>query len=184
MGLNGGSAYDRYARFLVTELKPHIDGRFRTMSDAAHTGVLGSSLGGLCSLALAWDHPGVFGLAGSLSGAFQVERRQFLEAVLKPHSGGPKPLKLYLDSGAKSGASGDDGRANTEAVVAELRRIGWKEDAHLRHFLDEHPLTAEQLAPLKLSEGKFKEAQTSQHNELYWRLRVWRALEFLFPAPR
>lgn len=176
------SAYERYARFLVTELKPAIDQRFRTLADPAHTGVLGSSMGGVGSLALAWDHPEVFGLAGSMSGAFQIEKRLLLESVLKPHTGGPKALKLYFDCGAKSFNDGDDGRANTEAVVAEFRRIGWQDGMNLRYFLDEHPLTPDQLEPLKLAEHKFKEAQTSQHNELYWRLRVWRPLEFLFPA--
>jgi len=28
---------------------------------------------------------------------------------------------------------------------------------------------------------KWGEALTSQHNELYWRRRAWRALTFLFP---
>lgn len=175
------SAFERYTKFLITELKPSIDRRFRTLAGPTHTGALGSSMGGICSLALAWDHPEVFGLAASLSGAFQVEQEAFLEQVLKSRAAPLKPVKLYLDSGATSFNGGDDGRANTEAVVAELRRIGWRDDKNLRHFVDEPPLTPEQLAPLKLAENKFKEAQFSQHNELYWRLRVWRALEFLFP---
>lgn len=174
------SAYERYARFLVGELKPAIDRRLRTRAEPAHTGVLGSSMGGICSVALAWDHPEIFGLAASLSGAFQVERRLFLAQVLRTHAGGPKPIRLYFDCGAKS-PGGDDGRANTEAVVAELRRIGWRDGADLRLFVDEQPLSAAQLAPLGLPANKVREAQVSQHNELYWRLRVWRALEFLFP---
>ncbi len=176
------SAYDRYAQFLTTELKPAIDRRFRTLTDPAHTGVLGSSMGGICSFALAWDHPEVFGLAASMSGAYQIEQRCFLETVLKPHAGRPKPVRLYFDCGIQSGTSGDDGRANTERVVFELRRVGWQADVNLRYFLDEHPLTPVQLEPLKLADDKFKEAQINQHNELYWRLRVWRPLEFLFPA--
>jgi hypothetical protein len=32
-----------------------------------------------------------------------------------------------------------------------------------------------------LRRDKWKEAQTSQHNEFYWRLRSRRALTFLFP---
>ena len=176
------SAYERFARFLATELKPAIDRRFRTLADPAHTGVLGSSLGGVVSLALAWDHADVFGLAASMSGAYQIERREFLEKVLQPYSGGPKAVKLYFDCGVKSGTNGDDGRANTEAVVAELRRIGWRDGVNLRYFLDEPPLTPSQLAPLNLPADKLQEAQISQHNELYWRRRVQRPLEFLFPA--
>jgi hypothetical protein len=37
------------------------------------------------------------------------------------------------------------------------------------------------LAHTDLRPDKWKEAQRSQHNEFYWRLRVWRALTFLFP---
>lgn len=176
------SAYERYAKFLVTELKPSIDRRFRTQAGPAHNGVLGSSLGGLCSLVLAWDHPGVFGRAACMSGAFQVEKGAFLNEVLQPYTGSPKAVKLYIDCGATSLNGGDDGRANTAAVVKELQRIGWQEGVNLQSYLDATPLTPRQLNPLNLSANKFEEAQVSQHNELYWRLRVWRALEFLFPS--
>ena len=40
---------------------------------------------------------------------------------------------------------------------------------------------AYELERLGLSRDKWKEAQTSQHNEFYWRIRAWRALTFLFP---
>ena len=62
----------------------------------------------------------------------------------------------------------------------QLQRLGWKPGADLLHHVDQ-PLTAEQLKPFDLPEDKFKEAQRSQHNELYWRLRAWRALTFMFP---
>jgi predicted alpha/beta superfamily hydrolase len=172
-----------YQRFLVEELKPWVDQLYRTLPDPANTGVLGASLGGICSLALAWERPDVFGGAASLSGSFQVEERWFLEGTLRAHRGPKKDLRIYLDSGTTSGG-GDDGAANTAAVANELRRIGWKDGEDLRYYLDAEPLTPEQLEPLNLDPGKFEEAQRSQHNELYWRLRVWRALEFLFPVNR
>ena len=175
------SAFERYARFLTRELKPAIDQRFRTLADPAHTGVLGSSLGGVCSLALAWDHPEVFGLAASLSGAFQIEKRAVLEELRRCPGRSPTAVRFYLDCGAVSDG-GDDGRANTEAVVAELRRMGWKDGVDLRSYLDARPLSAEQLERLGVSPAKRAEARASQHNELYWRLRVDRPLEFLFPA--
>ncbi|MCC6283349.1 MAG: hypothetical protein IT262_22280, partial [Saprospiraceae bacterium] len=39
-----------YAEFMVETLKPHIDKHFRTLPDRAHTGVGGSSMGGLISI--------------------------------------------------------------------------------------------------------------------------------------
>jgi enterochelin esterase-like enzyme len=53
----GGNA-DLYARMLVEELKPFIDRTYRTKPDAAHTGLGGSSLGGLVSLYLGLTVPG------------------------------------------------------------------------------------------------------------------------------
>ncbi len=174
-------AYERYSRFLIDELKPRIDRNYRTLTNAANTGLIGSSMGGICSVTLAWEHPNVFGLAASLSGAFQVEKEFFLHTVLGSYRGKPKPVRIYLDSGTCDYTGGDDGLKQTEAVVRELERIGWKRGVDLMHFVDKL-LTASELAPVHLAENKFKEAQRSQHNELYWRLRAWRALTFLFPA--
>ena len=63
------TAFENYTAFLLTELKPQIDREYRTLPDPAHTAAMGSSMGGLCSTVLAWEHPEVFGGAASLSGA-------------------------------------------------------------------------------------------------------------------
>jgi predicted alpha/beta superfamily hydrolase len=173
--------FEKYARFLIEELKPKIDREYRTLADPAHTGVMGSSMGGICSLAMAWDRPEVFGKAASLSGAFQVERTNFLANVLRTYRGKPKPFHVYLDSGTCDFSGGDDGRRHTDAVAGGLRRIGWREGKDLVHYVDLKPLTEAELEKTDLRRDKWKEAQTSQHNEFYWRLRVWRALVFLFP---
>jgi predicted alpha/beta superfamily hydrolase len=173
-------AYERYAEFLIRELKPKIDRDYRTLPGPADTGTLGSSMGGICSIALAWEHPQVFGLAASLSGAFQVEKQYFLERVLKSPAAKKKDIRIYLDSGVCDYAGGDDGLKQTEAVRDALEQLGWKHERDLMHFVDQ-PLTPDELRPLNLPGDKFKEAQRSQHNELYWRLRAGRALSFLFP---
>ena len=173
-------AYERYARFLLEELKPRIDRDYRTKTGPGHTGLLGSSMGGICSLALAWEHPEKFGMAASLSGAFQVEKQHFLNSVLGSPKAKKKPIRIYLDSGTSDYTGGDDGRKQSEAVAGELKRLGWTPDEDLLHFVDQ-PLSARELEPFDLPPDKFKEAQRSQHNELYWRLRAWRPLTFLFP---
>lgn len=174
------SKYRQYARFLIEELKPKIDREYRTLKSAKHTGVMGSSMGGVCSLALAWDHPEVFGLAASLSGAFQVEKRAMLR-LLQAYDGRRKAFRVYLDSGVVDYTGDDDGRKNTEAVAAALRKLGWKPGNHLLHYVDQSPKTDTELAELGLRHDKWTEAKRSQHNEFYWRVRSWRALEFLFP---
>ncbi len=174
------TAFEIYEAFLIMELKPQIDREYRTLPDAAHTAVMGSSLGGLCSLALAWDHPEIFGGAASLSGAFQVDRTNFLNGVLKNYRGKTKPFRVYLDSGSVDFTGGDDGHALTRQVAIELRRAGWSKK-NLKLYFDAKPLTLAKLKKSGLRRDKWAEAQISQHNEFYWRLRAWRALTFLFP---
>jgi hypothetical protein len=126
------------------------------------------------------NHPEVFGRAASLSGAFQVEGTNFLNDILRPYQGKPKSIRLYLDSGVVDFTGGDDGQRLTAAVSDEFRRIGWGEE--LAHFVEAKPLTLVELEKTGLRRDKWAEAQTSQHNEFYWRLRAWRALTFLFPG--
>lgn len=178
---NSTAFYEKYKRFLTEELKPKIDREFRTKPKAASTGLLGSSMGGICSLALAWENPEVFGLCASMSGAFQIEKQFFLLNILKPYKGTKKPIRVYLDSGIVDYSGGDDGKSNTDAVAAELLRIGWKEGEDLQHFVESKPLEEKELAGYNLGEGKRKEARTSQHNEFYWKVRAWRPLTFMFP---
>lgn len=174
--------FDAYANFLIKELKPRIDREYRTLKTPAYTGVMGSSMGGISSLSLAWEYPKTFGLAASLSGAFQLERTNFLRQVLRVYEGKRKPIRIYLDSGVIDYTGDDDGRKHTDAVAAELRRIGWEEGRHLMHFTDLNPVTENEMERLGLRRHKWGEAHVSQHNEFYWRLRAWRALTFLFPV--
>ena len=173
--------FEAYANFLIKELKPRIDREYRTLKSAVNTGVMGSSLGGICSLSLAWENPKTFGLAASLSGSFDIEKSNFLRQVLPSHRGKPKPIRIYLDTGTIDYTGDDDGRRHTDAVAAALRSLGWKEGKDLQRFTDLHLLSESELERKGLRHDKWSEAKTSQHNEFYWRLRAWRPLVFLFP---
>jgi len=176
---SANTEFENYTSFLIQELKPKIDSDYRTRPEPEHTGIMGSSLGGICSIVLAWEHPEVFGRAASLSGSFQVEGTNFLNSTLQPYQGKPKPICLYLDSGVADFTGGDDGQRLTASVVEEFRRIGWGRE--LMHYADAKPLNLAELEKTGLRQDKWNEAQTSQHNEFYWRLRAGRALAFLFP---
>ena len=76
----GGKA-DLYGRMLVEELKPFIDSQYRTKHDARHTGLMGSSLGGLASLYLALKYPQVFGRAGVVSPSVWFAGRHIVHYV-------------------------------------------------------------------------------------------------------
>ena len=57
---------DDYLRFLVCELKPFVDSRYRTRPTRESTLLMGSSMGGLISLYAICEYPHVFGGAGCL----------------------------------------------------------------------------------------------------------------------
>ncbi|HNV72976.1 MAG TPA: alpha/beta hydrolase-fold protein, partial [Candidatus Ozemobacteraceae bacterium] len=73
----GGRGAD-YARFVVEEVKPFIDHTYRTLPQPEHTGVAGSSLGGLISLYLGLEYPHVFSRLGVISPALWWGRQWIL----------------------------------------------------------------------------------------------------------
>ena len=66
----GGGKGDLYLDFIISTLKPKIDSTYRTLTDAKHTTIFGSSLGGLLSFYAAIKHPEIFGNTGVFSPSF------------------------------------------------------------------------------------------------------------------
>src|SRR3972149_276337 len=63
-----GAKAAAYARFLLDEVRPYINRRYRTLAGAS--AIMGLSLGGLSAFDIAWHHADVFGAVGVFSGAF------------------------------------------------------------------------------------------------------------------
>jgi predicted alpha/beta superfamily hydrolase len=192
--------YEAYKHFLIDELKPRIDLMYRTLSNVENTCVMGASMGGICALALCWDRPDIFGLCASLSGAFMVEHQHFLRGIVRKANQFPTPqvlqrledahirvdlplppFKVYLDSGISDYQGGDDGLKETTKIKQELIRLGWLEGRDLMHIVENEPLSEQEMEHHGLNRGKWNEAKANMHNEFYWKLRVWKPLEFLFP---
>ena len=97
---------DAYLAFLVNELKPYIDSNFSVLTDAEHTFLAGSSMGGLISLYGVCEYPTVFGGAACLSthwiGTFTAENNpvpaSFL-AYLQEKLPSPARTRIYFDTG-------------------------------------------------------------------------------------
>src|SRR5437762_8082819 len=94
----GGKA-DLYGRFLVEEVKPFIDKTYRTEQDAKHTGLGGSSLGGLISLYLGLKYPTVFTRIADVSPAVWWADNQIVRFT-EVQSRRPT-LRIWLDIGIK-----------------------------------------------------------------------------------
>jgi predicted alpha/beta superfamily hydrolase len=91
-----------YLAFLIETVKPLIDGAFRTQPGREHTGIIGSSMGGLISLYGFFRHPEVFGLAGGLSPALWYTRGAIYDFVSKAAY---VPGKIYLDNGTRESSA-------------------------------------------------------------------------------
>lgn len=61
---------DKYVEFLVKNLKPFVDKKYRTKPGKNNTIIAGSSMGGLISYYAMLQYPNVFGKAGIFSPAF------------------------------------------------------------------------------------------------------------------
>jgi S-formylglutathione hydrolase FrmB len=63
---------DRYESYIVDELIPEIDKKFRTIADKKHRAIAGLSMGGYGSIKFGLKRPELFALVGSFSGALGV----------------------------------------------------------------------------------------------------------------
>ena len=154
----GGVGGDKYLALLADELKPQIDSMLRTIPDRAHTGILGSSLGGLISAYAGVQRPAVYGIVGAMSPSTWWNNDVIIGDVgAMPTSA--RPARVYVDSG-DSGTSNDD-VTNTNMLASTYVNIGYTSGVDFLHVV-----------------------QTGgQHNEVYWAQRLPGALQFLF-GPR
>lgn len=64
-----GDKAPQYRDFIIQELIPYLEKRFRVSNKPADRIYAGFSLGGLSAFDIAWSHPHIFGAAGVFSGA-------------------------------------------------------------------------------------------------------------------
>ena len=117
--------YETYGRFLTRELKPWIDATYATHHGPDQTAVIGSSLGGVVSFYLAWEHPDVFGMAGCLSSTFGWRDDLMDRVANEPR----RRVRFYLDSGWPR-----DNYEVTRGMRDRLAARGWTPGVDLFHL--------------------------------------------------
>lgn len=152
----GGNA-SAYADFLIREVKPMIDARYRTLSNAKNTSVGGASLGGLVSLWLALNHSDVFGAALVMSPSVWWGEGFLIEEAKRATLTGARP-RLWLDMGTRE----------TERAIPDARRLR-------EALIDRGWALGDTLSYL--------EAENASHDEAAWAKRVPQTLRFLY-APK
>src|SRR6185436_6663115 len=92
-GIQG--AADKYVQYIIQELKPLIDARYRTRPGPESTFTAGQSRGANVSLYMAWDFPRVFSRVGMHSGEFEGAPNFTARVKQEPK----RDIRIYLDSG-------------------------------------------------------------------------------------
>ncbi len=115
----GGGKGDLYIDFIINSLKRHIDSTYKTLPDAKHTSIFGSSLGGLISFYAIITHPETFGNAGIFSPSFWFSKDIY---KLVESSEVPETSRFYFVVGSEEGD--DDMVPDQEKMVVLLQGKG------------------------------------------------------------
>jgi len=151
----GGGRANRYAKFLLEEVRVLVREHHRVLEDAPNTGIGGSSLGGLVSLYLGLRQPQTFGKVAALSPSVWWNERVMLRfAAAAPVD--PRP-RVWLDIGTREGPRIVD---DVERFRDILLHKGWQAEKDLH----------------------YQRVEGAEHNEAAWARRVGPFLQFLFPA--
>ncbi|HEY5970367.1 MAG TPA: alpha/beta hydrolase-fold protein [Pseudoxanthomonas sp.] len=145
---------DDYLAFLVRELKPFIDARYRTLDGRDDTFLMGSSMGGLISAYAVSEYPQVFGGAGCISTHWPAGDGAVIDYLAK-HLPDPRTHKFYFDYG-------------TETLDASYAPYQHRMDAALRN--------AGYQPGAQWVTRRFEGAE---HSEKSWRARLEAPLLFL-----
>ncbi|MDB6151857.1 MAG: putative esterase [Chthoniobacteraceae bacterium] len=156
----------KLADFLVHDLKPFIDFTFcrdRVLTDPAHTGVLGFSLGASLALFMALRHSDVFGKFACLSTCYEdlsadsPDESWIIEQIRSDPDFLPD-RKIYFDHGTAGGeAANEEYQTRLNAILSKKT---WVEGDHF----------------------KVLRAEGTAHNLCAWRARLGAPLTFLFGA--
>ena len=141
---------EKYRKFIIEELKPFVDSKYRTLTDNKNTAIIGSSMGGLASFLIAWKHPEVFSMAGCMSSSFHYNDDKVFK-MMDEHTGSKKHIKFYIDHG-------EDGLIRGQKMFCKLTQVGYVIGTDIDYFY----------------------ARGAEHNETEWAKRLERPLIFFF----
>jgi len=151
----GGGRANQFAKFLAKEVIPFVQGNYRTIGGPLHTGIGGSSLGGLLALYLGLQMPQTFGKIAALSPSIWWNQGVIIRFA-ESSSASSRP-RIWLDVGTRESPRAVD---DVEEFRDVLLKKGWQMDTDLH----------------------YERIEGGEHNEAAWALRVEPFLRFLFPA--
>jgi predicted alpha/beta superfamily hydrolase len=159
----------RYPDFLIGEVMPYINARYRTLEGPDHTGIGGSSYGALISTYVVMVRPGVFGMLLAESSTFNVYGDEIIHEADAFHTW---PQRVYLGVGTNEGqAPGcrpEETAHSTEYMVVNVHRV--------ESLLQHDGLDSTRLRVVV--------APCATHTHGAWAARLPAALTFLFADRR
>lgn len=155
----GGGKAGPYLAALKNVLKPEIDSRYRTLDDAAHTFIGGSSLGGLISAYAGYTDPGTWGGVLAMSPSYWWDGEMFAAWA----AARPKPALRYFYQDMGTAEKGAD--PGVDDYITQLRRV--EKTALKQGFVSGRDFLS-------------VESAGDAHNEAAWARRLPAALKFLF----
>jgi predicted alpha/beta superfamily hydrolase len=141
-----------YLRFMLEDLKPMIDSRYRVLTERQFTGIGGSSLGGLISLYAGFKYPHIFGKKMIFSPSLWISEEIYKQArEFMPF----EATDIYLYAGGMESANHYGQVLRLESILQEKRR-----------FSDFNLI--------------FSHNPSGQHKEIHWGEQFPQALKWLF----
>jgi len=155
----GGGEADSYGALLTRELMPWIAELYRIKPGREHTGLGGSSLGGLVSLYLGLKYSEIFGRLAVLSPSVWWNHKSILGILdeAAPHL--DRRPRIWLDVGDHEGRMT---LRDVESLAKRLRANGWVDEKSVH----------------------FEKVRGGTHDESSWAGRVGPLLRFLFPTKK
>jgi predicted alpha/beta superfamily hydrolase len=147
----GGGDGEAYADFISNTLKPAIDLEYRTLSGREHTGIMGSSLGGLISFYAGMKYQDIFSKVGIFSPSFWFNDSiyDFAEEM-----GKQADMRFFFLAGGQESASLE---SNVEEMIDILVEAGFEE-----------------------AEMNFQFVPNGQHSEWFWAQEYPDAFDWLY----
>lgn len=150
---------DRYVDFIADQVLPELRKTIAISKEPKYVGIIGASYGANCALYAGIRRPDAFGLVGSLSYAY-VPRDPVRKSICALRT---LPIgRWYTDCGTR-----------------------WAYDQPHR---DDHTAVTRELIALAVERGMVPGknflgviAEGHYHNEVFWRKRIGRCLEILYP---
>ena len=143
---------DLYLRFMLEDLKPMIDNRFRVLPGRAFTGIGGSSLGGLLSLYAGFEYPNIFGNMMIFSPSLWISEEIYKRAKSFQPGG---PTDIYLYAGGMESANHYGQVLRLDNILQEKRKY------------DDFDII-------------FSHNPSGQHKEIHWGQQFPLALKWLY----